>query len=566
MKPIALDAFLTRIAAFALLAVCTAITAAEPHARRSELRRPRASLGLMLNDDGDRSAASDDPDESVRLLREAVDSLDGTNVKTLLWCIGCGSDVLYYPTKVASCAGWQSPDARGSVPLSRARRMIEAGHEPLRVVGERAKKLGLRFFPTCRMNDAHFAGSDPNKSALTGEFWSQHHAQLSMAADTPSTETRGVHHLLSYAHAEVRAHRVAIALEVLERYADTIDGIELDFTRHPILYRHGQGREHFDEVTAIVKQVRERVDAMSETHARPFYLLVRVPPTFDNCHWVGLDIERWIDERLVDVVTLSHMYATVLEMPAADWASRCRAANVPLYVTIFPRSDYTNCFTVTDDVEAASKSLPGNAASLDFIRAAAANYRSMGVDGFEMFNVFVPLSPYSREVQRILGTKDVAGDGNRLYAITRSEMDLWALKHPTQLPRSLAAGKAESLAIFVGEDFAKSLSKTPTHGLLRLGVDGLKSHDVLKVCVNETVVHDGPVGSWFAEVSKDKDAAKWPRVPEGLVQFVLKDLSVLRQGSNAVNVECVPANTASSVELIDVQIGLVSDHRDQSKP
>ena len=75
--------------------------------------RVRPDFGLVFNDDADLAFVLPDRLQSEALLRANVRALADTPVKTLVYCIGMGGDLLYYNTEVASRVGWRkSPDEK----------------------------------------------------------------------------------------------------------------------------------------------------------------------------------------------------------------------------------------------------------------------------------------------------------------------------------------------------------------------------------------------------------------------------------------------------------------------
>ena len=154
---------------------------------------PLPDFGVLLNDDGDFSFTSLDPAESVRNLKAQVDSLAGTSVKTLTWSVGAGSEILYYPTKVANVWGWRPIPEKYEKAFGswsrKAQAGLAAGVDPIRVVGERAKALGIYFVPSYRMNDDHFI-FDPMEYPLTGKFWLENKALMSTMAISSTSATR----------------------------------------------------------------------------------------------------------------------------------------------------------------------------------------------------------------------------------------------------------------------------------------------------------------------------------------------------------------------------------------
>ncbi len=171
----------------AFFALTTLLGAAEP-------------FQLMQNLDGDLSFTGDTPQESKAKLEKLADDIASGPAKSLMWSIGAGSDILYYPTKVASTWGWRvtkyNDDPKWKTRIERCRVATEAGLDAPRIVGERAKQRGMAFYPSYRMNDAHYC-SDPLHYPLTGRFWMEHQ-EASLGA-SPVPEYDGYKHLLNFA-------------------------------------------------------------------------------------------------------------------------------------------------------------------------------------------------------------------------------------------------------------------------------------------------------------------------------------------------------------------------------
>ncbi|NCO39362.1 MAG: hypothetical protein COY42_24785 [Armatimonadetes bacterium CG_4_10_14_0_8_um_filter_66_14] len=102
--------------------------------------------------------------------------------------------------------------------------------------------------------------------------------------------------------AEVREFKVAVLRELAERY--DFDGFQLDFARHvPVLPvgRQWELREHVTELTRLVRRMLLEVAAK---RGRPLLLAAKVPRNFTNCRADGFDVETWVREGLVDLLTL----------------------------------------------------------------------------------------------------------------------------------------------------------------------------------------------------------------------------------------------------------------------
>ena len=314
-------------------------------------RRPVPDLGMIWNNDGDLSFTGNTPEESVRNFKLMIDRLAGTPVKTLTLSVGAGSDILYYPTKVASNWGWRNlPDDPEPVRTQKAKAATDAGIDAPRVAMEETARLGIGFIPSLRMNDWHFCAkalTDP----LTSRFWMEHHETATIGKgrsplDDPSA-LRECENLLDFTRPEVREFRLAQINEIIDRYQDGMLGVELDFNRVQIFFPRGSADAGAPLMTELVKQVRERLDSVGAKNGKTYCLLVRVPPTLRNCHWAGLEVEKWMQQRLVDVVIPAQLMTLSQDMPVDEFVAASHGSGCKLYPAIYPRSGFYWPFTET---------------------------------------------------------------------------------------------------------------------------------------------------------------------------------------------------------------------------
>jgi len=106
----------------------------------------------------------------------------------------------------------------------------------------------------------------------------------------------------NYAVPDVRRYIKSLAKEVL---GYGFDGLELDFMSHPFLFRSGEERKFTDKLTDFVKDLKCVVDGSVGPEAK---LMVRVPSTVDRCLRIGIEIERWIREEIVDMISIGRCY------------------------------------------------------------------------------------------------------------------------------------------------------------------------------------------------------------------------------------------------------------------
>lgn len=114
---------------------------------RAQAPRPLPSFGLVFNDDADLSFVVPDRLQSEALLRANIAALADTPVRTLVYCVGMGGDLMYYDTKVASRVGWrkapdETPGSLMEKRMENARVCLAQGADAVRTAGGAAKALG----------------------------------------------------------------------------------------------------------------------------------------------------------------------------------------------------------------------------------------------------------------------------------------------------------------------------------------------------------------------------------------------------------------------------------------
>lgn len=188
----------------------------------------------------------------------------------------------------------------------------------------------------------------------------------------------------NYANDEVRAKFLSAILAGARKFAAAgqLDGVELDFMRHPLFFKSvADGRRPSAEeralMTGLLRTLRAEFDRIEKDRGRPLFLMIRVPDSVAFCHAAGLDLKTWLDESLVDAVVSPDYY---LLTPLHEFARFCHGYNVPYYACLERRR-------LEKDLPGASKSasmsVPVNPA---IWRGEALNAWSAGVDGIYIFN------------------------------------------------------------------------------------------------------------------------------------------------------------------------------------
>lgn len=525
----------------------------------------RPDFGLVFNDDADLSFVVPDRTQAEALLRTNVGALADTPVRTLVYCIGMGGDLLYYNTTIASRVGWRkSPDeVPGSLMAKRienARVCLAQGADAVRTAGEAAKKLGLRFIPSLRMNDAHFM-ANPERHAMTSEFWFKHRHAYTIQ-DSPLAFQPAYGNLLDFSHAAVRRLRLDTVIECLERNRDLVDGFELDFNRFQVFFPKGRAAAGAPLMTELVRQVRARLDALAREVGRPLHLFVRVPPSLADCTFAGLEVERWMAEGLVDLVSPAQIMTLAGDMPIDDMIALGRRHGVRVHPSLYPRTGWRLPFPPQGAGRYAATKV-SREATVEEIRGAAASYRALGVDGFYLFNfynAFGSSRPHDEPLYRVfrdLARPEALVGQSTVYVVTKSYYNdgPGSYAYGKSLPARVAPGGTLRLTVAVPE--RPSATPFPVRTCeLRVGVRTLPPDGRVVVRLN-----DHPL-ELRERVATKEIAAGNPRQPdlaEAYLHFAVQPAWM--DPGQATVVELTVSGTGGPVAVTDCEIRFDYENR-----
>ena len=249
-----------------------------------------------------------------------------------------------------------------------------------------AHQQGLTFVASFRMNDTHIK-SYPD-SALCPDWWKTHqHYRIWDATDGKSYYNAA----LDYSFPEVRERYRDEIMEVADWY--DVDGIELDFTRSPYFFAPSEAWDKRAILTRFVRDLGRRLAKLGKQRGRPYTLILRVACLPRALQMAGIDLERWIKERLAPIFVLSEL-VNDFNQEIEPWKSLCREAGVLLYPAVeggpaFNVTDFTNPY-VRNPLAPRHDGSGGVSFPLEqdlgMQRAAAQNLLAQEPDGLAMFN------------------------------------------------------------------------------------------------------------------------------------------------------------------------------------
>ena len=273
------------------------------HAKRARVEAARRPRQIIFNDDT-HELALDDANTPEGFLGHRLTPLAQTHVGTVSWSVLCGQfDAPAYDSKVQPIYG----DAHGG-PVKYWRKVTEnvkalarENRCPLHLVCDFAHQHDMEAFASVRMNDVHDSFMDAN--AMT--VWKRRHPELLVDTRGVLPEFELYTTAQDFSHEAVRQRKIEIIGEICERY--DVDGFELDYIRHPVLFsRRMRGEpctaEETGNVTSMMQQVRDLTDAAAARRGRTMLIAVRVPDTFTACLDNGMDVQGWLERDLIDIV------------------------------------------------------------------------------------------------------------------------------------------------------------------------------------------------------------------------------------------------------------------------
>ena len=256
---------------------------------------------IFVNDDGEIINQKEHLLKLSDLKNKMIDTYQDTPLTTLLWSVG-GHEVYDYETEIGERIGngYENPDESTKIRAANLQSLIDECGGPVTGLSKLCHEAGIKFFPSLRMNE-HYE-IDVN-SPTYGRFRRE---RPDLLIGRPGerlekgTLEHGIRTGMDFAFAEVRNHRLSIIAELVEKF--DVDGIELDWFRHPAFFRVEEAYQNRHLATDLIKKVKDKIDNVIESTGRDVKLAVRVPPTLHDSARIGLDVEEWMKKELVDIV------------------------------------------------------------------------------------------------------------------------------------------------------------------------------------------------------------------------------------------------------------------------
>lgn len=351
------------------------------------------------------------------------------------------------------------PDTFQGRVIRRIRDFLLAGNDFVGLTRQRCQERGLGFFLTWRMFDVH--GLEHPEDPWTNDFY-RANPQFRIG-ETLDPRWNG-EISLDFSHPEVRAYQLGLIREFVERYP--VDGLELDFMRNPCLF----GRAiPYERRAAALREFLVEVRALLDAAGPDRPLGVRVLQRWDLTLELGLDLESWVREGLVDLVNVSSFYETSVDNDLAVYRTRLPGARI--------YGELTQCGSVVRAVELGLELC--RKCTPEILRSTAQAFLAQGADGLSLFN-FVYYRDYSfgalnkpdkfeppfAALRGLADRAQLAGEPKH-YVLARQS---WFYQGQLPLDLTSPGSRHLQLALPVGQDFTHPSSREPFHAtaVLRL--------------------------------------------------------------------------------------------------
>ncbi len=442
------------------------------HMRKKAKGRRRR---LIYNNDGNDMSWNHENPESF--LSKRIDPALNTQVDSIFYCTG-GTTVYDHDTNVAE----RSDDLHKVIKFTGGARVVNMGMlrregvDSLSLVTKRGHEAGLEVFWTHRINDIHDSFTD---CLLT--HWKREHPQYLMG--TPDdmkqydiSHPRYMWSTLDFDIPEVLDYLYRITEEVCQSY--DVDGIEIDYFRHPLFFRPNLEYKpatpaQVEIMTGFQRRIREMAYREGNRRGRPILVATHVPMSKQTCRHVGIEIEGWLKDDLLDVLVAGSGYQP-MSMPSQKIVELGHAHGVPVYLNV------------------SNSGMSQWGGRIETWRAVASNVWQAGADGIHLFNWFPTV--LNDPIFMTLGDRQTFGGLDKVFGIDNMKENYGCLEQGVVQSQTLPvefgfSGKPQEVNLPLGDDIAAAAKAgNLKQATLRVQFVSRTSNDKVELYLNGNLV------------------------------------------------------------------------------
>ncbi len=441
-----------------------------------------------------------------------------------------------------------SPAATETTMLNNFRVMQERGIDVVEMLVDSTKDYGAEAWLSVRMNDHHFPDDIGFNSSLSYNRASE-------------VGVNGSRTYMDHTNEVVQNYYKGYIRELCENY--DIDGIELDYLRSaPVMSKVDQA--HIQELNEYVKELQETVDAVAKKKGKTIELSARVYSTPDHNLSSGIDPAQWIADGSISMLAAEGWYIpTYYNIPMEEWRSTIDARNTENHpYSLLGGTDWA--------VRCDSNAKTGYMMwiTLEQLKGFASAMYERGADGIYFFNHFGPdtaAGAYTHYVdengvktsKNILNDKLIAADSqakaetgmrayvntcrdysNTLYPISITETSGYTVSMNT-------GSKPQTGYYTVIVGIAANDGYTENH--LSVSVNGAQAKQIGDVPKANGFV-------WKESTASEPNASHVSETAPRVMQFMVEDLSVIRDGENTITITNTATGKPQAVKWLEIQV------------
>lgn len=374
----------------------------------------------------------------------------GTQTDTVVYCTwSAGFSNFTHETKIGTI--FERKDKKEiDFSNNQTRHFIDNYSDSLDMAVEFCREHDMEIVWSMRMNDDHDRGYEQLFPPLK-----YNHPEWLMGTESDAIKY-GSWTDVDYTHQEIRDLAFQYVQEVCQNY--DVDGVMLDFFRSPVLFKsHALGgscsTEEQQMMTDLIADIRAMADEEGRKKGHPILVWVRTPDNTELCKNIGLDIEKWMDDKLIDVW-----------VPTGYWRHNSREDIIALAhsydIPVYPSLDESR---VTDSIARSLRNTE-NAYS-----GRAAAWLQSGADGIYSFNYDTGDTRYGHFSRldylgslETLASKDktyttsargtMTSQARDVYDVDKKEYVGFDYILPGEQSRIVSVDKAEDVNILIADD------------------------------------------------------------------------------------------------------------------
>ncbi len=221
-------------------------------------------------------------------------------------------------------------------------------------------------------------------------------------------------------------------------------------------------------MTKLLRRIRKMTESTGLSRGRPILIATRLPDSVEYRHAIGLDLENWLREDLIDILVGSFY------MQLNPWE----------YLVEIAHKYDVAVFAGLSESRVRGDASPFNRNSIESYRGRAMRAWHAGVDGIYLFNYFNPRGIFLREI----------GDPDKLRKLDKIYYATIRNRNPNsylnkgirfqnipiltpQNPMVIKVDEQRSINLVVGDD-VKNINEKPVDVKLHLQIQGANNISV----------------------------------------------------------------------------------------